>query len=282
MSTPLVQIIIPVYNAQQYLRQCLDSVKNQSFTDWQAFLIDDASTDGSREIIRSYAGEDERFVPVFRDENGGVSRSRNRGLEMLSARYAAFLDSDDFWELDMLQTLVRTAQEQDCDVVQCRFIYDFPGGKTVLPAGAFRRDVLLEGRGLRRVYLRMMTGINMNHVCMKLVKTRLFSGLSFDVRMKTAEDLMMCIQIFKRVKRYGFVNQPMYHYRRSETSITGRGLSGVEKMRCNREISRELIRALPLWGIDRFGYRGLSWLRPYTITCSKIFRMLREKLMSRS
>jgi len=280
MNKPDIQIIIPVYNGEEYLKPCLDSVKNQSFTNWQALVIDDASSDGSADIVRAYAAEDPRFVLVQQEKNGGVSRARNRGLELLTAEYAAFLDADDYWEPDTLKTMLYAARRYACDVVQCRFIYDFSSGKQVLPAGAFRKDTLLEGKTLRRAYIRMMTGINMNHVCMKLVKTRLFSGLCFDTGMKTAEDLKMCIDLFKRVERYCFLNQAFYHYRRCETSLTGRGLPGREKLRANRAISNELLKSLPAWGIDTPFYRALSWLRPYIITCDKILRMLREKVMS--
>lgn len=280
MNRPEIQIIIPVYNGEKYLQACLDSVKNQSFANWQALVIDDASSDGSADIVRSYAAEDARFVLVQQERNGGVSRARNRALELLNAEYTAFLDADDYWERETLQTMLDAARNQNCDIVQCRFIYDFSSGRQIAPAGAFQRDTLLEGRALRRAYIRMMTGINMNHVCMKLIRTELFSGMRFDTEMKTAEDLKMCIDLFRKVRRYYFLDRPFYHYRRSETSLTGKGLSGREKFRANRTISNELLKALPEWGINQPFYRLLSWMRPYTITCSKIFRTIREKLMS--
>ena len=124
----------------------------------------------------------------------------------------------------------------------------------------------------------MMTGITMNYVCMKLVKTSLISDLRFDTHLKTAEDLHFCIRLFKNVKKYCFINKALYHYCRNENSITGKGLSSKEKLKANRYVSKEMAKALPDWGIDNLYYRFLTYARPYTIILSKIVRILREKL----
>ena len=184
MENPKVQIIIPVYNSGKFLRQCLDSLIAQTYKNWQAIIIDDASTDESVDILREYAEADERFLVFRQEKSGGVAKARNLGLSKLTAEYTAFLDSDDFWEKDMLEVMLERAESVSADIVQCRFIYDFEGGKTVVPVGAFPKDLVLEGKGLRRVYVRMMTGINMNHVCIRLIRTELISGLRFDGEMR--------------------------------------------------------------------------------------------------
>ena len=102
MNRAKVQIIVPVYNAQEYLRKCLDSLKEQKFTDWEAIIIDDASSDSSADIIKEYQNSDGRFTYVLLDKNKGVSNARNTALAMLSGEYTAFIDSDDYWEKDML------------------------------------------------------------------------------------------------------------------------------------------------------------------------------------
>ena len=280
MNRAKVQIIVPVYNAQEYLRKCLDSLKEQKFTDWEAIIIDDASSDSSADIIKEYQNSDGRFTYVLLDKNKGVSNARNTALAMLSGEYTAFIDSDDYWEKDMLSKMVETAQKNDADIVQCSFIYDFSGGKTFLPKGAFNRDIELSGDGLKKVYLRMMTGINMNHVCMKLIRTELIGDLRFETDLKTAEDLQFCIRLFGKVKKYCFINKAMYHYRRSNESLTGSGISGKEKLRANRRVSIDMKKALAGWGMDNFLYRRLCELRPYIITASKIVRIFREKLFT--
>ncbi len=279
MNSPKVQIIIPVYNAENYLRRCFDSLMAQTFTDWQAIIVNDASSDTSADIIEEYRSADDRFVCIKLEVNGGVASARNTALSRLSAEYTAFLDADDYWERDMLAHLLEKAEKNASDIVQCCFVYDFPNGKRYLPKGAFSKDVSLCDASLKKVYFKMMTGINMNHVCMKLIRTQLLEGLQFDTTLKTAEDLNLCIRLFQRVKKYDFVNEALYHYCRNQTSLTGNGLSAAEKLKANRRISVDLVNALPAWGMDNIFYKGLSYMRPYTIMVSKIRRIICEKIL---
>ena len=91
---PKISIIVPVYKVEQYLRRCLDSIVNQTFTDWECILVDDGSPDNSGRICDEYAEKDERFR-VFHQENQGVSAARNRGLDNMNGKYCMFVDSDD-------------------------------------------------------------------------------------------------------------------------------------------------------------------------------------------
>ena len=152
MVNTRVQIIIPVYNSGKYLRRCLDSLKAQTYDSWQAIIIDDASTDESVDILRDYSETDERFTVFRQEKTGGVAKARNLGLSKLSAEYTAFLDSDDFWEKDMLEVMLDKAEENSADIVQCRFIYDFEDNKTVLPKGTFSK-VAMPSRLVRAVMM---------------------------------------------------------------------------------------------------------------------------------
>lgn len=100
-----VSIIVPIYNAEKYLRQCLDSVLSQSFSDWECILVDDGSSDGSAQICDEFADKDARFF-VFHKENAGVGSARNFGIEKASGKYLIFLDSDDFLENNCLENLL--------------------------------------------------------------------------------------------------------------------------------------------------------------------------------
>ena len=274
-----VQVVMPVYNAAKTLNKSLDSLICQTYKDWQVILVDDYSKDNSLEILNDYAQKDNRFCVVALDNNCGASGARNKALDLIDAKYVAFLDSDDYWEPQMLEKMVNLAENNNCDVVQCRFIYDFPGGRTYLPSGAFKKDVLLEGKGLRKVYLKMMTGINMNHVCMKLIRSSLIHKLRFDTSLPTAEDLEMCVRMFENVDRYYFTTDVMYHYCRYENSITGSGLSFKKRMTANIRVSKTMVSQLKKWGMNNPFYKTLALLRPYIIIVSKVFRIIREKLL---
>lgn len=102
--TPFFSIIIPVYNVAPYLRECLDSVLAQTFTDWEAICVDDGSTDDSGTILDQYATKDNRFR-VFHQQNAGVSAARNAALDMARGRWVLFLDGDDIWCPDLLATV---------------------------------------------------------------------------------------------------------------------------------------------------------------------------------
>ena len=105
---PEISIIVPVYNVEKYLKRCIDSILNQSFTDFELILVDDGSTDNSGEIIDEYAIKDER-IKVIHKENGGLSSARNVGIEYSKGNYIAFVDSDDYINKNMYKILYKNA-----------------------------------------------------------------------------------------------------------------------------------------------------------------------------
>ena len=111
-----MSVIIPVYNAQEYLRQCLDTVAGQTLENIEIICVDDGSTDSSAQILSEYAAADPRFV-VLRQENAGAGAARNKGLSAAKGRYLSFLDSDDFFEADMLELALKKAEEEKADFV---------------------------------------------------------------------------------------------------------------------------------------------------------------------
>ena len=108
----LFSIIIPVYNVENYLRDCLDSVLGQSFSDWEAVCVNDGSTDHSVSILEEYASRDNR-ITVISQPNGGLSAARNTGLNAAKGDYVIFLDSDDWLEADALKTLSENLSGED-------------------------------------------------------------------------------------------------------------------------------------------------------------------------
>ena len=106
MEKPQISIIVPVYNVEDYLRQCLDSIIAQTFTEWECILVDDGSKDNSGSICDEYAQKDNRFI-VIHKPNGGVSSARNIGLEQARGEWVFFSDADDLLEFDALETLIK-------------------------------------------------------------------------------------------------------------------------------------------------------------------------------
>lgn len=116
MNKVKVSIIVPIYNSQRYIKECVDSLINQSLPDIEIILVDDGSTDKSGEIIDVLEKEDERIV-VFHQENGGIGSARNTGLRNANGEYILFLDSDDYIRLDSCEVLYGTAINKKCDIV---------------------------------------------------------------------------------------------------------------------------------------------------------------------
>ena len=119
---PYFSIIIPVYNVAPYLRECLDSVLAQTFTDWEAICVDDGSTDGSGAILDEYAEKDRRFCLV-RQENQGVGAARNVGLKQALGKYIVFLDADDSIPTNWLGSFHDVIGKSKCDVVRANLVF---------------------------------------------------------------------------------------------------------------------------------------------------------------
>ena len=120
METELISVIVPVYNVERYLRRCVDSILHQTYRNLEVLLVDDGSTDASGAICDEYAAQEERVTAVHQ-KNGGLSAARNAGLERAQGTYLCFVDSDDFLDSRMLETLCRDLQEQDADVAVVGF-----------------------------------------------------------------------------------------------------------------------------------------------------------------
>jgi glycosyltransferase involved in cell wall biosynthesis len=141
---PMVSVIIPVYKSEPYLRQCLDSLVNQTLRDIEIICINDGSPDNSLTILNEYAGKDSR-VKVYSKENEGkgAASARNYGLDKATAKYLSILDSDDYFELDMFEKLVRHAEETNADIVICDAQgFDHKTGQSTFNAVAYAQSDL--------------------------------------------------------------------------------------------------------------------------------------------
>ena len=134
MSQPKISVIIPIYNTGQYLPECVESVRSQTLRDIEIILVDDGSPDNAPQICDEYATIDER-IKVIHKKNGGLGFARNSGLDMATGEYVSFIDSDDFIDTNMMQTLYETAKEYDADEVRSGTIFYNNGHKS------YRKDV---------------------------------------------------------------------------------------------------------------------------------------------
>ncbi len=272
-----VSIIIPVYKAEKTLARCLDSLLAQTYSDWKAILIDDASPDGSGEIAKQYVQMDSRFCYIQNEQNMGVSATRNRGLTLLEEGYAAFLDSDDWWEDNTLEVMLGAARKYDADMVQCTWRINYPDGTEIPEENTFPELRVFDRKDFGIPLKKMFTGISMNHMARKIVRYELIRDLRFNESLRTAEDLEMSFRTLLRAQRIVFVPDALYHYFRHGAGLTGSGLSFQRKLQDNRSVSKIMLENLPGTPWNGSGYRILAWLRPYIIILDKVIRILRDK-----
>ena len=136
---PKVSILVPIYNVEKYLRQCLDSLVGQTLQEIEIICINDGSTDSSPEVIKEYSKEDER-IKVITKKNSGYGDSMNKGLAKATGEYIGIVESDDFIELDAFEKLYALAKEFDADVVRSNF-YEYKGGKNQIHLSVDPQDV---------------------------------------------------------------------------------------------------------------------------------------------
>lgn len=216
--SPIVSIIVPIYNVEKYLRECLDSILVQTFTDWECLLVDDGSPDKCGEICDEYAAKDKRFR-VFHKENGGVSSARNLGLDKAKGEWVTFVDADDMIAPNFLRALVEpTLKYEALDFVHAGCC-NYQDGKIVGIEQQYEPYV-----GSDPAYLfNKFRGLTVSKL-FRLENVKHWSDglpLRFDEKMKIAEDMAFTLDYILNVRQYAFVAERSYLYRRdNESSAT--------------------------------------------------------------
>lgn len=219
----LLSIIIPIYNAEKYLRQCIDSIVAQTVSGWEAVLVDDGSSDGSAAICDEYARRDDRFR-VYHRQNGGVGRARNYGLDMARGEVVSFVDADDWLDVHFYERLMPLMG--DNDLVYVSDMHHYADGTMVAheaPAvHVCRRDeverTLLYLKDNRARY--PFFGFTWN----KLFRADIIR----EHHLRFVEDLTLCEDeaftddYCKYLERMAVVSDPLYHYRAGLSGLTGR------------------------------------------------------------
>lgn len=210
---PQISIIIPVYNVEKYIRQCLDSVISQTFIDWECWLIDDGSTDSSKDICDEYVEKDNRFH-VIHKANGGLASARQCGIEHVSGKYVATIDSDDWVEPDYLQSMYDCILEDDADVVTCGYYMNFPDNQMYFsnePSDISPKTVMHET--LRH---KLHAGL-----WCKMFKRSLFKD--YDVcwpKYGYYEDMYVFVSVLQYAKKIAYLPKATYHYRFNTNSLS--------------------------------------------------------------
>lgn len=220
-----VSIIVPVYNSEAYLERCFNSIRRQTLGDFECIIVDDGSSDNSGRICDEYASLDKRFV-VIHKKNEGVSKARNTALRIAKGEYVGFVDSDDWIEDNMYESLYEEALKTSSDIVICGCT-PFNNGKvkeTLTP-----KDALLVMFDPRK----SMAGYSVT----RLIKRTILDGVFYDENITCYEDMLFFYHLFPKAGKIYWHDVPYYHYEaRSDSAVNSYLLSkrkkdGIEALR---------------------------------------------------
>jgi len=225
---PLISIIIPIYNSEKYLRPCLDSIRTQTFKDFEAILVDDGSTDNSGLICDEYTQKDNRFVVVHK-QNEGVYIARNKAFDIATGDYLMFVDSDDWVEPDFCETALRLALENNVQMVAFMFnnvFEDRDHSITEKRPAVFRKPGFMEAsEAVRHLILR--DSPLASYLCNKLFKRSLFDGFRFPEG-RVLQDQAITYLMMLRAGRIYVSNAVLYNYLQHTGSITATTLYSLK------------------------------------------------------
>ena len=234
LMRPMVSIIVPIYNAEQYLRRCVDSILNQEYTDYELLLVNDGSTDASGDICEEYRDRDPRVI-VIQKENTGVSDSRNRALDRARGKYLQFLDSDDWITPDATRLFVRAAEEYGCDMV----ISDFYRvvGERLSPKGDIEEEGVLTREEFAAHMMENPADFYYGVLWNKLYRRDIVEEhkLRMDTDISWCEDFMFNLEYIRYAKVFYALHAPIYYYVKRKGSLASQGIniSKTVKMKLN-------------------------------------------------
>ncbi len=205
-STPKISVIVPVYNVEKYIRRCLDSIQNQTFTDWECICVDDGTPDSSGKICDEYAEKDSRFV-VLHKENGGVSSARNAGLDVAKGEWITFVDSDDYVESNWLFEQYKDITSGDFDVCVCGFYGKGVTQYKILNRETAKTSTFTEGG---------LGGFSF----LRLIRRRNVENIRYNTSIYYLEDTDFFYRVFDNCNQILWTDKPLYHYEYNSDSIT--------------------------------------------------------------
>jgi glycosyltransferase involved in cell wall biosynthesis len=214
----LISVIVPVYNVENFLPRCVDSLLRQTYTNIEIILINDGSTDQSGVICDVYGKKDAR-VKVFHQENKGLSGARNAGVFFAKGDYVAFVDSDDFIADTMLERLYNLLVQNNCDIAQCRYLKFDDDKKIKLAQNTNYKTEISDSCGFLKEFF-LSSDINNTVVWNKLYKSELVFNLPF-IEGKTNEDEFWTYKVFAAAKNIVVTNEELYYYYQRPDSIMG-------------------------------------------------------------
>lgn len=211
---PLISVIVPVYNVEEFLPRCMNSLLRQTYRNLEIILVDDGSTDNCSSLCDEFAKQDKR-IKVIHKTNGGLSDARNAGMKVMTGEYVSFIDSDDWINIHFYEVLMDVMKKEDCDIVQCEreILYEEKG-----EFGSDIADYNVETYEAKEALELLIEEKRFKQVVWNKLYKRENIRLEF-AKGKTNEDEFWTYRIFGEADKIAYVNVPMYYYFQREGSI---------------------------------------------------------------
>ena len=202
----LISVIIPIYNCERYLNNCIQSVVNQSYKQIEIILVDDGSTDNSGNICDEWKLKDDR-VKVYHKNNGGVSSARNMGLDKAKGAYVIFIDADDYCHKELIEKLKNSLEDNNSDLSVCAFFYDY--GDRIVPSLS---NDLPENMNRKVFFDNIIKPYYCGYPWNKMFRKKLIGNLRFDETKIICEDFLFLCKYIINCNNISYLKENLYYY----------------------------------------------------------------------
>lgn len=216
--SPILTIIVPIYKVEPYLRQCIDSILNQTWEEFELILIDDGSPDKCGEICDEYSQKDQR-IKVIHQENKGLSAARNNGVDIARGKYLTFIDSDDWLKPDMYETLITLAETYNTDIAECGYVKAYDNGLVENINFSYSIQVIDGITALQDFHKGIIRRVV---VWNKIYRKTLWENIRFPVG-KVHEDEFTTYKLYYKADRILQLDAGLMYYRQRPDSFIGKG-----------------------------------------------------------
>lgn len=216
-----LSIIVPVYNVEEYLNRCIDSLLKQTLKEIEIILVDDGSTDSSPQICDEYEKNNSN-IKVLHLENGGPARARNKGIEIATGEYIGFADSDDYCHPEQFEKLYQNAKDNNSDIAMCSFFVDSVKGlePIIIPfQPLYNSNEEIKNKVIRCFYGEYVHGLN--SLWIKIFRRSLLNdnNIRMDETLRRAEDKWFIFEALKVSDVFSYIKENLYYYYQNESSI---------------------------------------------------------------
>lgn len=219
---PLISVIVPVYNVEKYVEECIESILNQTLKNIEIIIVNDGSTDKSNELVNNLANKDNR-ITVINQSNKGLSMARNVGVDLAKGEYVSFIDSDDWIEKSMLEEMYKSAKNNNCDIVQCQI----KNIKNNIPT----RKLLDKSDIKKYIKRQLIAGKLSTYAWDKIYKRKFLkdNNLYFENKPRF-EDWYFIMKAVSKMSRFMAIDNQFYNYRTNEGSLSKRYYNNYEDL----------------------------------------------------